>query len=386
MRCFKLAFTVATVVACMLPSALANKASPASGATFTLFPEQWASVNIKGFKKCDFSVTVMDFDPKVVSVSFNKEDAKKHRVDITAIAPGMTQVTIETVGKDPNCNGFFFTYMVEVEADTKAFVKQAKGKLKDASKVAKDAGKDLVQTFCDDLSIVADGFLAGELTVDEALDEAFNDAQDLIDLMDFTLDPFLDATFADIWTRAVLGGLNQINDDVVGFLPGACGEWDQFEDGVRKEIDKAIKTLDKKLKKFEKTIDKALKGDDLDLLMVWAFPEILLAVDDPVALPADPPTETPAPATPKNLEKSWNASGRLDDSAVGRLHTGGQADPGGGMVTITINGPDGATATVMSAVDGNCAWRAEFPGIKPGDYSVTATQGTNKITYKWTVP
>ena len=36
--------------------------------------------------------------------------------------------------------------------------------------------------------------------------------------------------------------------------------------------------------------------------------------------------------------------------------------------------------TVMVTLDANCRFLADFPGIKPGSYKVTITQGTREVS------
>ena len=355
---------------------MANKTIPPNGTVITMQSGETVTTKVLGTGGCTFAVLVSSEDEGVAQASAVDALKKKHAVTITAVGVGTTDITIFTSGKDVSCSGFNFSYTVVVEPDLTAFVKQAKGKIKQAQLLAKEGVAVVNKLYCDELADISKHVKSGDLTVEEALDLAFDAYTEWADFYHLALDQFLDTTFEDIWTRNFEAGFLAFSDDLIGFLPGACGDWDKFEDKMKKLADKGVAQGLKKFKKLAKVLGKFAAGDDAELQVVIEHPEVLLEVDIPVALPAVVP-QVPAEALPKALEKSWTGSGSLSTASDSGLIMGGSADPGEGDVTVTINGPDGFMESMTVPVNKECEWKVKFTGLPRGSYTVELSQGGN---------
>jgi hypothetical protein len=300
---------------------------------------------------------------------------KSHKVVIEAVGAGTANITISTSnGSILNCQGFDFFYEVVVLPDSKAFVKQAKAKLKDATKGLKDGLKFLEAEFGGVVDDAVDAVKDGTVDIDDAADQAFEIGQDYVDFIDTEVEDFLDDVYEDVWGRAGEFGVTELTPDLLTLYDGGCGEWDKFVDGVDKLVDKSLGVFTREFKVLTKASALKAAGVDDDFLFVFAHPQIVVEQDDPVQLPAAAPVDLP-PSPLKPLAKTWTSAGRLSSSSVSKLHIGGTADPIGGSVTVFIVGPDSFTAQLVASVDENCHWRADFSSLPPGSYSVALNQG-----------
>lgn len=375
-----LALAALVLAAFLSPEALANKANPASGSAVFLNPGDKQNVKVSGFGGCSFEVMLMTTDSKVVQLSQKKDGAAKgHNVTLEAVGVGTAMVTITTAnGTNPGCQGFNFTYPVTVTPDTKDLQKAYKAETKSQLKLAKDALNAAIEEVCPAIDDVVDAVKDGEITPDDAID-ALQDvgalaATGLADLARSAVDTSFGALFTSPEALEYLG----IDPSVLRYLPGACGDYDKFEDQLEKLIGQAEKRFEKKIKKAIKDVEKIATKQGEAILFIF---QTILGVPQPqtpVALPANPP-QTPAPAPPKPLEKSWTSSGRLSSSGVSSLRIGGIADSG--QVSVEITGPDGFSDSDDFDVNEDCGWIADFGGIKPGVYTVKITQGDQSQTF-----
>lgn len=378
MRMFSVGLSVlALLLFVATPPSLANQSKPPAGTLIKLKKlQQKQTVNIVGTQGCTFEISAESSDPSVVSVTRTEGAKKSHKVVIEAVGAGEATVTIETMeGSILSCEGFTFEFPVEVEFDAKGVIKNAKSQLKSGLSTAKDLVDTAFDLFCDDLAEIADAVLAGDLDPIEAYFEATAARADMYDDLAFELDQLYGETWVAMW-----GGIaffETLHPDLVTLFPGGCGEWDDFREDLNDLEDKASSKAEKKLKMFIKVLGKALDGDDDALLVVSFFPEVLLEVDEPVVFPGSDPEAEPVEEATKPLAKTWTSAGRLSTSETSRLQIGGQADPGDGNVTVTLNGPGGFTTNIDAMVGEDCAFRTEFADLTPGSYTVVLTQGDN---------
>jgi hypothetical protein len=380
-----IALVTLVFLAVAAPVAEANKSKQKSGSKFKMTPGQKTTVTITGFKGCKFEALHDNpgaTDPKVASVQPPSQAGKSQKVTITAVGPGETEVNLVTQSVDDPidffCNGFTFQYFITVVPDNKAYLKQVKGKLKSKTKQVKEILDQVIDDFCDQVKFLGDEVKKGNMTGEDALASAHEAMQFVAIALDIGVDGELDLVFTDIWTRNAEAGFFIMDPDLAGLIPGGCGDWDKFEDGVRKLAGKTTKTMEKKYKALVKTIDKSASDDELvqifDLLGLDLTPA-------PIPIPVPTPETQPDPV-PKELKKNFTSSGRWASSANTRLQIGGSADPGGGNVTVEITGPGGAMSSVEVPVNGtSCGWEADFPNLPPGSYTVTLTQGSNTSTF-----
>lgn len=374
---------MAFALAIAAPDALANISIPASNTSFTLKPKQKKVVVIKGAQGCKFNVFAESSNPDAVKVTYSKLQKTAHVVRVEAVGPGGATVNIATEnGTESFCQGFNFVYPVSVDATTKDFVNQARGKLRDASKDLRSLVLDIKKFYCSQLNDIIKDLVKGEIDSGQAGDQVFDAGQDLIDDLRGEVCPYLDDLYDEIWGRASEYTLNEVfldmTPEVVSFIPGGCGEWDRFEDALSREIDRAVDTVEQKTKSSFKALDKQALKEDADWLAILDPPVLddIFGSMPPVPLPAPVPQLVPPPP-PKNLGYDWNLSGRLSSSPVSELKVGGVADPGAGMVNVQIDGPDGFSTSANVNVSDACTFKAEFSGLKPGAYVVTLTQGAN---------
>jgi hypothetical protein len=369
------------------PVAEANKSKQKSGSKFKMTPGQKTTVTITGTQGCKFEALHKnsgDTDPKVATVQTPSKAGKSQKVIITAVGPGETEVQLETQSVDDPinffCNGFLFEYFITVVPDNKAYLKQVKGKLKTKTADAKAILGLVTKSFCDQTKFLGGEVKAGNMTAEDALAQAFDAMQFVANALDVAIDEELDLAFTDIWTRNAEAGFFIMDGDLAGLLPGGCGDWDKFEDGIRKLADKTTKTMTKKYKALVKTIDKSLAKEDDSILQIFDILGFEFTVP-PIPIPVPMPEAQPAPV-PKPLKKNFTSSGRKSSSETTRLHIGGSADPDGGNVTVEITGPGGVMSSTSVPVDATgCDWEANFPTLAPGSYTVKLTQGTNTSTF-----
>ena len=368
------------------PTAEANKFNPKSGTKLKLKMGQKTTISVTGFQGCKFEALHYDpksTDPEVVSVTTPGKEGKSQKVTIEAVGPGMTEVSIITQGESPSCNGFMATYAVEVEADPKAFLKQAKGKLKDGIKSIKSELDTELGNICTLFDLAA-GF-ATQQDASEAVPQVWDAMEELAADLDGLVQQQLDDIYGDIWQRAEQYGFAQNTPELVGLLDGGCGDWDKFVNAAISLYDKAWDKLLKKYKKLIKTIDGKFKNTGENYLSLVEMPQVNTALTAPVPIPVPAPLPQPDPQ-PKPLKKHWSAAGRLSSSSTADLTIGGSADPGGGDVTVSMTGPGGAVTPVDASVGDDCNWQADFSGLTPGTYRVTLTQGGNTATFTKYVP
>jgi len=384
-RAFLAVFLIG-LVGLAAPSALGNKTKPQAGPLQLKLGGKQV-IAVLGTQGCKFKIAVTSSNEAAVIATYSAEALGKHQVLLETVGIGESLVQIQTLeGTIAFCEGFDFGFPITVIADPTALPSQTKTKLKEASKFAKLAVKDYVADFNDTLADIIAAMNAGDLTPSGAAFEAIDAAQDLIDDLEDGQEFFLDDVYSDIWTRSLAFGATGIDAGNLGLLSGACGQWDDFEAGVRKLSGQAVSTMQKRLKSFLKLLDKAV-GSEVDALFVLgAIPQLLFVPAQPIPVPAVEPLPPPDP--PKRpLKQTWTASGRLSTSATSRLHVGGSADPSRGDVTIALAGPDGFTAEETVSLSPQDTWRVQFGNLPPGSHVVTLTQTENgPVSFTVTVP
>ncbi len=372
----------ASLLAGLSPNLAANNSIPASGTTIKLIPSAFSLITVVGFGGCKFEIDASSSNEKVATVSFAEGPGKKFKVKVEGMDVGSAMITVSTKnGTVQGCEGFEFTFPVEVTADEKAFVKAGKKKLKDAGKAAKPILDTLVKEYCTEIDGLIELAKSGEIPLDIAIELLSIESAFIGGAFNQAVTDIVDQAANDLWTCPEAEGLSEISDSVLGFLPGGCGDWDKFEAGVEALADKAQKKIRAKLKKSIKQLDKIAKSIDaavLILAQLFTTPPGLLT---PVPLPANP-AQTPPAAIPKPLRRTAITSGRLSSAGVTRLDISGIGADGAGQVTVSIEGPDGFSDSKMVDLDDACVFQASFDGIKPGHYSVTLTQ--NGVTTKFT--
>ena len=383
MRSFVIRLTaLGILLGALVPAATANDSKPVSGTLLPLNVGEWTSVTIGGFGGCKFEVEATSDDEKVATVEFKVDtQAKKHKVMVTGEGVGMTMITVSTKnGTVPGCQGFDFTFPVQVTPDKKLFLKDSKKALKDAGKAASSMFNDEVKLYCTAVDDVLALVKSGEFTFDELIDVISLDWSFVTRALDAKRNQALDDAFAAVWNTPNAMGFTTLDDDMLSYLPGGCGEWDKFEEGLEKQADKAAKKIRAKLKKAIKQVNKAAKEVEAVVLLLNQLFFAPPGLSVPLPLPADP-AQMPAPPVPKPLRKTAVSSGRLSSAGVTRLDISGIGDEEGGQVTVSITGPDGFNDSEMLDLDDDCGFRASFTGIKPGHYTVTLSQNGVTTTF-----
>lgn len=376
---------VALFTALAAPALEASFFTPSSG-PLTILTGEKLTIKVKGTQKCKFKVLVLNTNGEVAEVSFSESSKTSHKVTIEGLLPGTTQISIITEeGSISQCTGRSASYEVTVEADPDAFFDQADEKLKEAKAEAKDVVEEFVEAAVGGLAELADLVKEGEVDPIDAYFQAADVMQDLFDDLHGGMNPFLDDVYDDIWDRAADFGLDEMSPELLGYLPGACGEWDEFETDVVALVDKASGLMTKAFKKFVGQLVK-LSDEDAVLFALFTSPDLFVGVSETVPAPAPEPLSPPDP--PKiPLVKTWTAAGRLSNSSTGRLHVGGGADPSRGNVAVGIAGPGGFADGESAPVGEDDSWRAEFFNLPPGSYVVTLTQTDNgPVSFTVTVP
>jgi hypothetical protein len=358
-------------------AALANKATPPSGTAIKLKVGEKFVIKVGGTQNCKFDVMTNSDNSKVASVSSTSVQKSSHSIEVMGVSPGATNVTLLTAnGSIPQCQGFQFSYPVTVEPDIDGFAKQAKKKLADATKNAKNQFASDLKDFCDLLMAILASAKSNDITVEAALDDALELANLAVALIHSDADSAVNEILDGLDVRAVEEfGITFVDELPLSVLPGGCGDFDKFESATHAAAQKALDMLLKKMKKFAKdlsAVDKAKGGGGVTILV--PPPHLLYSGESEVIGFGNPP---PPPNPPKNLKKTWHASGRLSDNPTGQMSMGGTADPGAGDVTITITKPGGGTEQTTSPVDNKCRWKAKFTNLPPGTYTAAITQGAN---------
>jgi hypothetical protein len=206
----------------------------------------------------------------------------------------------------------------------------------------------------------------GTLTPQQALDGAVDAANELVEMTHMCVDMIsrdLESTAAGILATPV--GLP------TGFLVGDTSTIDKFCASLDKAATKIRLNILKELREFAIGLD--------------AGEEYVVASSVPALVKAPLPAPNPTPNAPlPEMLLSINSLVGGSDRTVagdGRLGVAGTADPSNGDVTVTINGPNGTTATQTVSVDAATGmWHAFFPAAGPdnlpeGNYRVEAKQG-----------
>ncbi|MCB9898185.1 MAG: hypothetical protein H6825_09300 [Planctomycetes bacterium] len=361
------------------PVAWANKPNVPSGTTIEFVGTGKTKViKISGTQGCTFAVMASSSDESVATVTMTEGAAKKHTVVIQPVGVGVADVTILTEnGSIGACEGFMFTYPVNVLFDEKTFLKDAKKLVSAAAKDAKAVVGVGFSQYCDELADIAADAADGVIDLNDAYFAAADALGAFQSDLGLTLDDLYDQTWAELWQDDAADIAP--DEDILSLYPGGCGVWDDYVGKLTQLEDKFQSSSYKKFKKFVKVLAKAAKGDDDALLLVADYPEALalFALDEPVVTPGADPEAAPPAAPAKNLAKTWTSAGRLRSSETSRLEIGGVADPGAGAVTVTIHGPGGFTTNVVAAVGEDCMFVGSFAGLAPGSYTVELTQGAN---------
>jgi hypothetical protein len=162
------------------------------------------------------------------------------------------------------------------------------------------------------------------------------------------------------------------------FLIGDCGVIDEAREGVLKELLKFRDKLEKKLKKIAKTLGK----NGYEFGSTVAPPEAGSAAPNPDDAGA------PVPAIRPLKVDSTAGTSSAGEQGDGSLAVGGSADSSNGTVTVVINGPTGATATVAGIAVVNGRWSAAFTAgdLPEGNYRITVSQGGVEHTVDAGIP
>ncbi len=368
---------------CVLgPAVRANKSVPVSGTVQVLTVGDLSLIAILGFANCTFKVDASSDNTKVASVQFKTTAGKKQKVMIKAESPGMAMVTVSTKeGSVGGCQGFDFTFPVMVTPDTKALLKMSKQESKAANAEIKKALGELVTAYCKELKTVVDDAKSGEISLDDALDQMDALSSIVSQTLSLVIGASSDTFFSAIWNSPAAQGFSGSNVDLLGLFPGGCGEVDSFSQNLKKAAEKAKKVVERKIKKAYMQLEKVAKKQDETILYLF---QVFLGFPLPIT-PTPLPTPMPQvqpPAPPKPLMRTWTSSGRMTSSPLTRLEIAGLGDAGGGQVTVKVEGPDGFESEMMVNLDAECGFLAEFGGVKPGNYTVTLTQGTNSSSFK----
>lgn len=378
-------FLCLAFVGAAAPMAQANKYSPKSGTTFKLRPGKKATIKVVGFQGCKMEAFASVGDSDVVKVSTTSGSSKSPKVTVTAVGPGSTFLDISLSSESPSCElPGFFTFTVE--PDPKAFVKQAKGKLKQMKKDIKSDLNAALKLGCDGLDAVKDLIDPDETKAAELIQDLFPAVEDYQFTIEDIVQERLQETYVDIWGRADESGFLTMTPDLAGYLDGGCGAWDKCVVSALKMVEGANKKLFKKYKGVIKSIDKAYgKGEQGEALIAVDALGVTPALTAPITLPA----EMPAPATPpvpKPLKKSWSAAGRMSSDTSALMRVGGTVEAGGGDVTVKVTGPGGDVVMKQASVNDDCEFSAEFDELTPGTYHVEMTLGDEKVTFTKYVP
>lgn len=368
------ALALATLAA-LVPLAFANKTSVPNGTRFVLEVGEKRKITISGTKSCKFDVMTNSTNANAATVTPSDTQKTKHVVEITAVAPGDTNVTIMTAnGSIPQCQGFTFSYSVEVTPPVKAAVDQAKGKLSDAAKDIADLNKQYVTDVNNELKALLQDRADADITTQEAIDDALDLFQDAYSGLVTDTNALLDDVDANIASRLIASGFTADNFPLT-LVYGGCGIYDAFISKVFTDYYKTQATIQKAACKYFSDLNKLdikLGGNGVTAIVPPAICSIGEGLQIAAAVnPAPPPKPKP------NLAITWAASGHLTTDATSKLKTGGVADKDGGNVTVKLTGPGGSTSTQNVPVDNKGRWKANFSGLPSGDYVIEATQGTS---------
>ncbi len=365
------------------PSLEANSSKPVSGTVLALNAGAWSTILIGGFASCGFEVQAMSSNEKVATVAFKAgKKSKSHKVMVRGESAGTAMVTVMTANSsNPGCQGFVFTFPVEISPDKKAFLKQGKQKLKQTTKQIGADLNVLIKELCDGIKDGEGLLKSGALSVGEALAATELGGAIFAGLIQTLVDGGINFAYTELWNRPEATGFTSLDSDLIGLTPGGCGDWDNFVAAAKKLEAKAVAKAEKKFKKFQKAVDKEAKKQQIELINAF----LILTGQHPLLFSAPLPTPTPGTppaAAPKPLTHNWTSSARESTDVMTRLRLAGTGDPGLGQVKVKIEGADGFEMELDLDLDADCNFVADFMNIPQGEYTVTMTQGTRSTSFK----